>query len=155
MCFKILIDVCFLLNCRFAFYHLPCTSRHFCRLQFYFNGFNNQVGAPSFTIDDGAQPPLVLASKDRNTIAATFSCFMLQRIGTPFLSPQFVMCLISNRDSSDLKQTQLGQFCLVCRTHILLIKPYPPPPLPTLPYPVICLVYPFYICYMSECCKLR
>lgn len=48
--------------------------------KFHFNGFNNQVGAPSFTIDDGAQQ-LVLASKDRNTIAATFFCFLLQRIG--------------------------------------------------------------------------
>ncbi|KAK7493478.1 hypothetical protein BaRGS_00015378 [Batillaria attramentaria] len=48
--------------------------------KFTFNGFNNQVGAPSFTIDDGAQQ-LVLASKDRNTIAATFFCFLLQRIG--------------------------------------------------------------------------
>ncbi|XP_070180625.1 apoptosis-resistant E3 ubiquitin protein ligase 1-like [Littorina saxatilis] len=58
-----------------------CTYRVCPSTKFYFNGFNNQVGAPSFTIDDGAQPPLVLASKDRNTIAATFSCFMLQRIG--------------------------------------------------------------------------
>lgn len=49
--------------------------------KFYFNGFNRHVGAPSFTIDDGAQPPLMLASKDRNTIAATFSCFLLQSIG--------------------------------------------------------------------------
>ena len=58
-------------------------------LQFYFNGFNNQVGSPSFTIDDGAQPPLVLASKDRNTIAATFSCFLLQRIGNNFMMVLF------------------------------------------------------------------
>ncbi|XP_076442500.1 apoptosis-resistant E3 ubiquitin protein ligase 1-like isoform X1 [Babylonia areolata] len=66
----------------FKFYPKKLFTYRVCpSTKFHFNGFNNQVGAPSFTIDDGAQPPLVLASKDRNTIAATFSCFLLQRIG--------------------------------------------------------------------------
>ncbi|KAL5008817.1 hypothetical protein ScPMuIL_014398 [Solemya velum] len=49
--------------------------------KFYFNGFNNQYEAPVFTIDDGAQPPVVLAAKDRSIIAATFTNFLLKNIG--------------------------------------------------------------------------
>lgn len=50
--------------------------------QFYFNGYNNQYdNAPIFTIDDGSQPPVVLAAKERNIIAATFTNFLLKNIG--------------------------------------------------------------------------
>ncbi|XP_071079014.1 apoptosis-resistant E3 ubiquitin protein ligase 1-like [Haliotis cracherodii] len=49
--------------------------------KFHFNGFNNQYEAPVFTIDDGAQPPIVLVAKDRNIIAATFTNYLLKNIG--------------------------------------------------------------------------
>ncbi|KAL3873875.1 hypothetical protein ACJMK2_036958 [Sinanodonta woodiana] len=49
--------------------------------KFQFNGFNNQFGAPVFTIDDGAQAPVVLAARERNIIAATFTKFLLRNIG--------------------------------------------------------------------------
>lgn len=50
--------------------------------KFYFNGYNNQYdNAPIFTIDDGSQPPVVLAAKERNIIAATFTNFLLKNIG--------------------------------------------------------------------------
>ena len=34
-----------------------------------------------FTIDDGAQAPVILAAKDRSIIAATFTKFLLRNIG--------------------------------------------------------------------------
>ena len=34
-----------------------------------------------FMIDDGSQPPVELAAKDRNIIAATFTNFLLKNIG--------------------------------------------------------------------------
>ncbi|XP_032592296.1 apoptosis-resistant E3 ubiquitin protein ligase 1 isoform X6 [Drosophila grimshawi] len=40
-----------------------------------------QVHGPVFIIDDGAQPRIELASKDRNIIAATFTHFLLKNIG--------------------------------------------------------------------------
>ncbi|XP_064603718.1 apoptosis-resistant E3 ubiquitin protein ligase 1-like [Liolophura sinensis] len=49
--------------------------------KFHFNGFNNQYEAPVFTIDDGSQPPITLAAKERNIIAATFTNFLLKNIG--------------------------------------------------------------------------
>ncbi|XP_053395047.1 apoptosis-resistant E3 ubiquitin protein ligase 1-like [Mercenaria mercenaria] len=49
--------------------------------KFAFSGFNNQLGSPIFTIDDGAQAPVVLAAKDRSIIAATFTKFLLRNIG--------------------------------------------------------------------------
>ncbi|ESO94312.1 hypothetical protein LOTGIDRAFT_215855 [Lottia gigantea] len=49
--------------------------------KFYFNGYNNHYEAPTFTIDDGSQPPIVIAAKDRNVIAATFTSFLLKNIG--------------------------------------------------------------------------
>ncbi|CAI9739768.1 apoptosis-resistant E3 ubiquitin protein ligase 1-like [Octopus vulgaris] len=50
--------------------------------KFYFNGFVNQYdNEPVFTIDDGSQPPVVLAAKERNIIAATFTSFLLKNIG--------------------------------------------------------------------------
>ena len=49
--------------------------------QFIFNGTNNQFEAPTFCIEDGSQPSVELAAKERNTIAATFSCFLLKSIG--------------------------------------------------------------------------
>ena len=49
--------------------------------QFTFSGFHNQTGSPLFTIDDGAQPPVILAAKDRSIIAATFTKFLLRNIG--------------------------------------------------------------------------
>lgn len=36
---------------------------------------------PVFIIDDGSQPKIELASKDRNIIAATFTHFLLKNIG--------------------------------------------------------------------------
>ncbi len=50
-------------------------------LQFQFLGYNNQLDAPVFQIDDGCQPPVELASRDRNIIAATFTTFLLKNIG--------------------------------------------------------------------------
>ena len=49
--------------------------------QFTFSGFHNQTGCPMFTIDDGAQAPVILAAKDRSIIAATFTKFLLRNIG--------------------------------------------------------------------------
>ncbi|KAK6183620.1 hypothetical protein SNE40_011062 [Patella caerulea] len=49
--------------------------------KFYFNGYNNHYDAPTFMIDDGSQPPIVIAAKDRNVIAATFTSFLLKNIG--------------------------------------------------------------------------
>lgn len=40
-----------------------------------------QLHGPVFVIDDGAQPKIELASKDRNIIAATFTHFLLKNIG--------------------------------------------------------------------------
>ncbi|XP_023163866.1 apoptosis-resistant E3 ubiquitin protein ligase 1 isoform X4 [Drosophila hydei] len=40
-----------------------------------------QLHGPVFIIDDGAQPRIELASKDRNIIAATFTHFLLKNIG--------------------------------------------------------------------------
>ncbi|XP_062126180.1 apoptosis-resistant E3 ubiquitin protein ligase 1 isoform X3 [Drosophila sulfurigaster albostrigata] len=40
-----------------------------------------QLHGPVFVIDDGAQPRIELASKDRNIIAATFTHFLLKNIG--------------------------------------------------------------------------
>lgn len=40
----------------------------------------NQYG-PIFIIDDGTQPKIEMASKDRNIIAATFTHFLLKNIG--------------------------------------------------------------------------
>lgn len=40
-----------------------------------------QTSGPVFIIDDGAQPKIELASKDRNVIAATFTHFLLKNIG--------------------------------------------------------------------------
>lgn len=39
------------------------------------------VHGPIFIIDDGAQPKIELASRDRNIIAATFTHFLLKNIG--------------------------------------------------------------------------
>lgn len=36
---------------------------------------------PIFLIDDGTQPKIEMASKDRNIIAATFTHFLLKNIG--------------------------------------------------------------------------
>ncbi|XP_041353724.1 apoptosis-resistant E3 ubiquitin protein ligase 1-like isoform X2 [Gigantopelta aegis] len=49
--------------------------------KFIFNGLNNQYDTSTFTIDDGAQPPIVLAAKDGNIIAATFTSYLLKNIG--------------------------------------------------------------------------
>lgn len=40
-----------------------------------------QTYGPVFIIDDGSQPKIELASKDRNIIAATFTHFLLKNIG--------------------------------------------------------------------------
>lgn len=37
--------------------------------------------APVFVVEDGSQPPVELAAKDRNIIAATFTNFLLKNIG--------------------------------------------------------------------------
>lgn len=52
------------------------------RLQFVFlpTSSFNQYG-PVFIIDDGSQPRIEIASKDRNIIAATFTHFLLKNIG--------------------------------------------------------------------------
>lgn len=64
--------------------------------QFAFSGFNNQLGSPVFTIDDGAQAPIVLAAKDRSVIAATFTKFLLRNIGKQFCRTVYVStCFIS------------------------------------------------------------
>ena len=62
------------------FLKLYFISYQFCT-QFQFLGFNNQYDAPIFQIEDGCQPPVELASKDRNIIAATFTTFLLKNIG--------------------------------------------------------------------------
>ncbi|CAH1791950.1 unnamed protein product [Owenia fusiformis] len=49
--------------------------------KFLFKGYSNHYDAPVLTIDDGAQPPLELATKDRGIIAATFTNFLLKNIG--------------------------------------------------------------------------
>ncbi|WAR20444.1 AREL1-like protein [Mya arenaria] len=49
--------------------------------KFSFSGFNNVLGSYVFTIDDGSQPPIMLAAKDRSVIAATFTKFLLKNIG--------------------------------------------------------------------------
>ncbi|KAK3702762.1 hypothetical protein RRG08_042746 [Elysia crispata] len=58
-----------------------CTFRVCPWTKFIFNGTNNQFEAPTFCIEDGSQPSIELAAKERNTIAATFSCFLLKSIG--------------------------------------------------------------------------
>ncbi|KAI8484372.1 Apoptosis-resistant E3 ubiquitin protein ligase 1 [Branchiostoma belcheri] len=49
--------------------------------KFTFSGLQNSHEFPSFTVDDGCQPPVHLACKDRNVLAATFSQFLLKNIG--------------------------------------------------------------------------
>nr|XP_006821499.1 PREDICTED: apoptosis-resistant E3 ubiquitin protein ligase 1-like [Saccoglossus kowalevskii] len=49
--------------------------------KFQFFGVNNESGHPMFTIDDGSQPQLELASKERDILAATFTQFLLKNIG--------------------------------------------------------------------------
>lgn len=50
--------------------------------QFHFLPPSNlQTHGPVFIIDDGSQPKIELASKDRNVIAATFTHFLLKNIG--------------------------------------------------------------------------
>ncbi|GAB1610051.1 apoptosis-resistant E3 ubiquitin protein ligase 1-like [Argonauta hians] len=50
--------------------------------KFHFNGFYNVSDPdPIFTIDDGSQPPVILAAKERNIVAATFTNFLLKNIG--------------------------------------------------------------------------
>ncbi|XP_066279414.1 apoptosis-resistant E3 ubiquitin protein ligase 1-like isoform X2 [Branchiostoma lanceolatum] len=49
--------------------------------KFTFSGLQNSHDLPSFTVDDGCQPPVHLACKDRNVLAATFSQFLLKNIG--------------------------------------------------------------------------
>ncbi|XP_035684601.1 apoptosis-resistant E3 ubiquitin protein ligase 1-like isoform X1 [Branchiostoma floridae] len=49
--------------------------------KFTFSGLRNSHELPSFTVDDGCQPPVHLACKDRNVLAATFSQFLLKNIG--------------------------------------------------------------------------
>ncbi|GFR60823.1 ubiquitin protein ligase protein [Elysia marginata] len=58
-----------------------CTFRVCPWTKFIFNGTHNQLEAPTFCIEDGSQPSIELAAKERNTIAATFSCFLLKSIG--------------------------------------------------------------------------
>lgn len=57
-------------------------NNHLLLFQFAFSGYSNQLNSPIFTIDDGAQAPVVLAAKDRSVIAATFTKFLLRNIGT-------------------------------------------------------------------------
>lgn len=49
--------------------------------KFNFQRDNNQHTWPTFTVDDGCQPRIELASRDRNVIAATFTHFLLKNIG--------------------------------------------------------------------------
>ncbi|XP_071486996.1 apoptosis-resistant E3 ubiquitin protein ligase 1-like [Diadema antillarum] len=49
--------------------------------KFHFEGGDTDLSAPMFTIDDGGQPPILLAAKQRDIIAATFSKFLLMNIG--------------------------------------------------------------------------
>lgn len=49
--------------------------------KFSFSGFSNQLSSHVFSIDDGAQAPVILAAKDRSIIAATFTKFLLRNIG--------------------------------------------------------------------------
>ena len=41
----------------------------------------NELSSYVFTIDDGAQAPVILAAKTRSIIAATFTKFLLKNIG--------------------------------------------------------------------------
>ena len=36
---------------------------------------------PTFTVDDGYQPPVTIMCKDRNVLVATFSRLLLSKIG--------------------------------------------------------------------------
>ncbi|CAG5115250.1 unnamed protein product, partial [Candidula unifasciata] len=58
-----------------------CTFRVCPWTKFVFNGVSSQYDVPTFSIEDGSQPSVELAARDRNTIAATFSCFLLKSIG--------------------------------------------------------------------------
>ncbi|KAB7501804.1 Apoptosis-resistant E3 ubiquitin protein ligase 1 [Armadillidium nasatum] len=49
--------------------------------KFVFEGTDSQSGMPTMSIDDGCQPVVRLACKDRNVVCATFSQFMLKNIG--------------------------------------------------------------------------
>ncbi|XP_077997335.1 apoptosis-resistant E3 ubiquitin protein ligase 1-like [Glandiceps talaboti] len=49
--------------------------------KFQFGSINNECGLPMFTIDDGTQPPIDMASKERDILAATFTQFLLKNIG--------------------------------------------------------------------------
>ncbi|XP_063585141.1 apoptosis-resistant E3 ubiquitin protein ligase 1-like isoform X2 [Penaeus indicus] len=58
-----------------------CTFRLCPSTKFHFTGTSNQIGLPTMSIDDGCQPLVFLAAKDRNVIASTFTQFMLKNIG--------------------------------------------------------------------------
>ncbi|XP_045123430.1 apoptosis-resistant E3 ubiquitin protein ligase 1-like isoform X2 [Portunus trituberculatus] len=58
-----------------------CTFRLCPSTKFLFTGTNNQSGLPTMSIDDGCQPLVCLAGRDRNVVAATFTQFMLKNIG--------------------------------------------------------------------------
>ncbi|XP_035826963.1 apoptosis-resistant E3 ubiquitin protein ligase 1 isoform X2 [Aplysia californica] len=58
-----------------------CTFRVCPWTKFVFNGSNNNYDAPRFSIEDGSQPSVELSARERNTIIATFSCFLLKSIG--------------------------------------------------------------------------
>lgn len=49
--------------------------------KFHFDGGETDNSVPVFRIDDGGQPPITLASKHRDTMAATFTRFLLDNIG--------------------------------------------------------------------------
>ncbi|XP_030855144.1 apoptosis-resistant E3 ubiquitin protein ligase 1 isoform X1 [Strongylocentrotus purpuratus] len=49
--------------------------------KFHFEGGEVDQSVPVFSIDDGGQPPIKLASKHRDIMAATFTKFLLMNIG--------------------------------------------------------------------------
>ncbi|XP_060068994.1 apoptosis-resistant E3 ubiquitin protein ligase 1-like [Ylistrum balloti] len=49
--------------------------------KFYFSGHNTRYDLPVMTIYDCCQPPVILATKERSVIAATFTNFLLRNIG--------------------------------------------------------------------------
>jgi hypothetical protein len=61
------------------FHFLPQSNPEPQQTTFSSSSSSNQPSI--FTIDDGSQPKIELASKDRNLIAATFTHFLIKNIG--------------------------------------------------------------------------
>ena len=49
---------------------------------------------PTFTVDDGCQPPVTIMCKDRNVLVATFSRLLLSKIGELIATHCFANVLV-------------------------------------------------------------